>query len=309
MKPRNNFQKQIFSLSKKLSPITKKQESWAFSHCIEHIAHRNAKGVCTCLECGHTWNGKDEKKVCSCPQCSTKLKVTDTRKRTFKEIEYFCIVTTCRGFQVIRLFYIEAKFCKGKPAHYFCREVVQRWIREDGKFETIARLRAIFSFYNDRWDFYSPLEIRPNNNVYSIMPAAIYPRNKAIATIQRNGFKGKFYDLNPFHLFLAILNDSRFETLLKAGQIELFQYFITRSYYLKDYWPSIKICLRNRYYIADASIWKDYIDLLKHFNKDTPNPQFVCPADLHAAHNLFVQKKTKRAEKGKQGIRPASGIT
>ncbi|MDR0725305.1 MAG: PcfJ domain-containing protein, partial [Prevotellaceae bacterium] len=41
----------------------------------------------------------------------------------------------------------------------------------------------------------------------------------------------------------------------------------------------------------DASIWRDYIDLLRFFGKDLHNAKYVCPADLKAEHDRYVQKK------------------
>ena len=60
MKPKNKFQKQVFELSKTLAPINKVQKKWAFQHCFEHIGIRNAKGLITCLDCGHRWKGNSE---------------------------------------------------------------------------------------------------------------------------------------------------------------------------------------------------------------------------------------------------------
>ena len=78
MKPKNKFQKQVFELSKKLSRITKVQKEWAFQNCIEHIGRKTAKGVITCMECGHAWQGNshlaDTLLGVECPECSAKLR-------------------------------------------------------------------------------------------------------------------------------------------------------------------------------------------------------------------------------------------
>lgn len=294
MKPKNKFQKQVISLSKKLPRITPKQKAWAYHHCFEHIAARTAKGICICLGCGHTWNGKDLKEQCTCPRCGTELKVTDTRKRTFRQREYFCIVTTCQGFQVLRFFYVDVRFKKGNPADYFCREAVQRWIREDGKYETVALLRGMCIYYSDIWDFNSQLEIRPDRNVYNIDPICIYPHKRVIPKIKRNGFKGNFHDLYPFDMFHSILTDNVSETLLKAGQVKLMNHFIIKSYRSQEkYWASAKVCIRNGYTIEDASLWCDYIDLLRFFRKDLHNAKYVCPANLKAEHDRLVDQRER----------------
>jgi len=68
---------------------------------------------------------------------------------------------------------------------------------------------------------------------------------------------------------------------------------------LEEYWVSLKICIRNGYTITDASMWKDYIDLLRYFGKDTNNPKYVCPTDLKTEHDILVAKKNERIKREK----------
>ena len=48
--------------------------------------------------------------------------------------------------------------------------------------------------------------------------------------------------------------------------------------------------------VGDAGIWCDYIDLLRFFGKDLHNAHFVCPADLPAAHDLYMAKKRRHMQ-------------
>lgn len=291
MKAKTKFQKQIMSLSKKLAPITGKHEKYAYQHCFKHMAYYTKKGVLTCSECGESWT---DKKVsgedCTCPHCGMQLQINKTRTRIFKGIEYFCIVTVCRGFQVLRFFYVTANFKKGEKAWYSCREVAQSWITADGKYATVALLRGQCFFYNDLWNFSSVLEIRPNRNVYNIDPICIYPRQRVIAEVKRNGFKGK-YHLKPFDMFYEILTNSKAETLLKAGQYNLLRHLCYTGSNYEKYWDAIKICIRNHYYVQDASMWCDYIYLMGYLNKDTHNPRYVCPDNLKEAHDDLYKKR------------------
>ena len=299
MKPKNKFQKQVFELSKKLPRITKVQKEWAFQHCIEHIGLRTVKGVITCLECGHAWQGNSELADtvlgAECPECSAKLNVMNTRKRVFKQSEYFCIITTKENFQVLRLFLIKYHAKAGHKAQYFVSEVVQRWIAPNGKYETIARMRPM-SYYDDVWNFGSKLEIRPERDHHNVNPTGIYPSQRLIPELKRSGYKGECYRINPFVLFRTLLLDSRAETLLKAGQANVLKFFSYKFDKISDYWASIKICIRNNYQISDASIWQDYIDLLRFFGKDLHNAKYVCPADLTAEHDKYVKKKREYQE-------------
>ena len=38
-------------------------------------------------------------------------------------------------------------------------------------------------------------------------------------------------------------------------------------------------------------MWCDYIDLLRHFDLDTHNAKYVCPARLKEAHNRLDKRK------------------
>lgn len=295
MKPKSKLQKQIISLSKTLAPINDRQKAWGYKHCLMHIAHRTKKGILTCMECAHTWTDMEATEgVCTCPHCGAQLTIQETRRRVFSEIEYFCIVTTCKGYQVLRFFYLTSYFKKGSKAKYTCSEVVQRWITPEGKYETIALLRGMCFMYNDVWNFGSQLEIRPNRGVYNIYPAGIYPYQHTTAKIKRNGFKGDFHNMKPFDMFHSLLTDNKAETLLKTGQYKLLGHYPHYSN-MDKYWSAVKICLRNQYIVEDASMWFDYIELLKYFKIDIRNAKYVCPTDLCAEHDRLTEKK-KRAQ-------------
>lgn len=297
MKPKNKYQKRVFELSKKLSPITKAQVKWGYGNCIDHIGRRTKKGVISCLECGHTWTDKTTETHCICPNCNTKLVINDTTKRVFDDYQYFCIVTASEEFQVLRFFYIDYRAKAGEKARYFHSEVIQLWIAPDGKHTTIAKLRPIFCF-NDTWNFSSNLEIRPNKNFYNALPTATYPRMKLIPEIKRSGFTGDFHKLTPFDLFHYIVTENKAETLLKAKQTTLLQFFAYHtSRNIADYWASIRICIRNGYNIDDVTMWCDYIDLLRFLGKDLYNTHYVCPKDLKVEHDKCVQKKREHIER------------
>lgn len=305
MKPRTKFQKQVVSLSKRLAPINQRQQDWAFQNCFEHQARRLKGGKFTCLECGHSWNGGyalcESIRGCTCPNCQAELTVVDTRKQNFKHAEYFEMLTTCGGFQVLRYFFLE-KICQvGNPPQLFCREVVQYWIAPSGESEIMALTRGMSIFYYDAWSWTSQLEIRKENFAHHITPVGTYPRKRYIPEVKRNGFRGEFHNLSPRTLFRQILSDRKMETLLKSGQIELLRHLsIKRSKAIDDYWASIRICIRNNYTVSDASLWCDYVDLLRFFGKDTLNAKYVCPRDIQAEHDRWLIKKQAWTERQKR---------
>lgn len=301
MKPKTRIQKEIARLAGQLRPITESQRRYAAEHCFKPFGRRTKKTV-TCSRCGHVWKAEhtlaDSVCGCTCPHCSKTLDVVDTLRRVFKQMEYFSVVTTCKGYQVIRFFSVKAEFRMGQPAKYSFTEVVQRWIAPNGKHETVARLRCMSMLYYDMWNEYSPLELRQKNDrtyIYDIVPKCTYPIVKVIPELKRNGFKGDFHHIQPFDLFKAILSDSRNETLLKSGQYALLHHAIRNNRNLANYWASIKICIRHGYTIPDGSMWCDHIDLCATSVKTS------------TVRNTFVPKTSKRNTKTDNQAKPPKG--
>jgi len=175
---------------------------------------------------------------------------------------------------------------------------MQHFIDQKGNVTSMAKNRQSMSQYYDQWCYGSELTVQSkdfkNHRLFFLNPYKIYPAKNILPIIKRNGFKGKFHDISPQDLFTAILSDSNAETLLKTNQIDTLNYYITKhKTSVSNNWSSIKICSKNGYIIKDFSLWKDYIDLLKQFNKDVHNPKYICPADLNKAHDKLVEKKRK----------------
>lgn len=294
MKPQNKFQQAVVEASKKLLPITQEQIQWGYQNCIEHIGQRTTKGKITCTECNHIFTGEEGEY--QCPNCKTKLKVLTTNKRIFKGCEYLCFITTCQGYQVIRYLMIKCTAKVGSYPEYSHAEVMQRWIAPDGRYCTFAKLRQTMgTMYYDSWIFSTPLELRNEVDAYNrLFPYYYYPKQQLIPELKRTGIKKRHFNQRPFDVYRALLKDSRMETLLKSKQTHLFKAFLSdTNRKLDNYWASIRICIRNWYQIKDATLWFDYIDYLRMFDKDLYNAKYVCPIDLHKEHDRYMQKKAK----------------
>ncbi len=299
MKPKTKIQRQIIELSRKLPQITAAQRKWGLQNCLEHKGYRTKQGI-VCLDCGHQWKEDIPASVCVCPSCGAKLTAEDTRKRNDKQYAYYCIMTTCSDFQVLRFFEIQGIYAVRQPARLYCKEVVQQWIRPNGRYEYIARKRN--SFYYCAYSWHGDMELRTKSmlpyidNPYNIYPQRIYPKKNIIPEIKRNGFDGHFYGIAPLTFLRLILNNSRAETLLKSKQISLLKKCAAHIEIIEDYWSSIRICLRNKYIVSDADIWLDYLYTLKVFGRDILNAKYVCPPDLVQEHDRWVEKKRIRDE-------------
>ncbi len=300
MKPKNKFQQQVVEASKTLPAITKEQIQWGYDNAIVYLGYRSKKGIMTCSKCGHSWQGEGELITtilgCDCPNCKSKLTVKATAKRTFNDSYYMTVIDAHKGYQVLRTIMLGYTSKIGELPKYSASEVMQRWIASDGKYCTFAKLRQTMgTMYYDSWIFHTPLELRQEIDIYyRIYTGAIYPKQILIPELKCAGYKKALYNQKPLDLFHILLTDSRAETLIKAKQAKLLKRILDSGWKsIDNYWQSIKICIRNNYKIKDATLWCDYIDLLRFFSKDLLNPKYVCPNNLKAEHDRYVAKKAK----------------
>ena len=295
MKPRNKFEKAVLEQSKHLRPIIKTQSRWAFRECIDHFAYRLPKGRTTCMDCGHSWIMDKHRETCTCPHCRAKLQVKETYERKLQQKQYFTVLTTSGGYQVLRMYLLIVGMEKGYRAKSSVIEIGQYWWSESGQ-QTIVAIQRTLGRYIDSFAYYSPMAIRRDNEAYQcIVHFPLYPKTKAIGTLCRNGFDGDCHGIAPSKLIPALLTDSRAETLMKAGRTEHLRYFLSRARKIDEYWQAYKITLRNGYDITDIALWCDYVDMLKRLGKDILNAHFICPANLHEAHDI-VQRKLQTKE-------------
>ncbi|MCS2667384.1 hypothetical protein NXY34_01955 [Bacteroides fragilis] len=88
------------------------------------------------------------RKLAVCPHCGAKLKVEQSRCTTDKQSRYVAIAEIHGEFQVIRNFEIRAYYKAGAVPKYFINEVLQHWIRQDGK-NTVVALNHTVNWYCD----------------------------------------------------------------------------------------------------------------------------------------------------------------
>ena len=234
---------------------------------------------------------------CTCPQCGAGLEVITTRARKLQQRQYFTVLTTLGGYQVLRMYSLIACMEKGYQASSSIMEIGQYWWDECGR-QSIVAVQRTMGHYIDSFAYYSPMAIRRGNEAYRFVARSpLYPKVTLSDTLKRNGFEGKCYGIAPTSLIPALLTDSRAETLMKAGRTEHLAYFLSRARTIDEYWPAYKITLRRGYDITDIALWCDYVDMLRRLGKDTHNAHYVCPKDLQQAHNEILRKLRARQER------------
>lgn len=289
----------MFAESQHLPKIGRAVERWAFQACVEHFAYRLPKGLTTCMDCGHTWTMATATEQCSCPRCRARLAVRTTRERKLRQRHYFNVLRTQGDYQVLRMFLLVSEMEKGCKARTHITEIGQYWWDDRGR-QAVVGVQRTLGRYVDSFAFCSPMAIRRDNEAYRyVAQSTLYPELSLTETLRRNGLAETLHDIAPALLIPALLTDSRAETLLKLGRTEHLRYFLSsKAKDLSKYWQAYKVTLRRGYAIADISLWCDYIDMLRRLGRDTHNAHFVCPEDLHQAHDNAQQ--TLQAQRAKE---------
>jgi hypothetical protein len=306
MKPKTKLQFRVTELSEQNFGISLKQKEWAYKKCLQHKGYAS-KSSAFCLDCGETFPlVLIKRKRATCPHCQTKLTIEQTRKTTDKQINYFAIATVVEDFQVIRNYELMAYYKKGKPVKYHLHAILETWILPNLKTTLIGKLHTCNS-YCDSWG--GSWEIRTegynywNSNKYNIYPRKYHPASVFKPEYAKYGINSNLSGLNFLEAIKVLPGNPHAETLLKAKQFSLFAQCLNYNSKISKYWPSIKICLRNKYKVVDAGLWFDYLDLMRDANKDLRSPKYVCPKNLKQVHDRMVEKRRaaqRKIDKAKQ---------
>ncbi len=302
MKPRTKQQFEVVSYSQGLCDIRPMMLEWAKRDCLEHKVFATKTRV-ICMDCGERFSPElVNRKRAVCPHCGAQLKIENSKKRSDKQEMILAKAEICGEYQVIRNFELHAYYKQGIPSYSYIGEVMQHWIKDDGSREVISRS------YNTNcsgWGGVLELRNKITGGTYSyyrqerdILPDKFHPESNFREKYVRYGIDCDLRSVSFLSLLGWLPNDSKIETLIKSKQYELIAYCSgAYSHKLNRYWPSIKICLRNKYRIKDISMWFDYLEMLEHYNRDLHNAFYVCPKSLKKAHDTYVARKARDDEK------------
>lgn len=300
MKPRTKLQHEVVRLSRHLPEITKAQMEWAYKYCLNHYGFATKKRV-ICFDCGERFSTSlVRRNRATCPHCGTRIDVIASNKRKDKQGSYFAIATIYQDYQVIRNFELWAYYKDGEKVRYFLHEILQHWLTPDGKKVEMIGLLHNTNGYSDSWS--GEWTIRKERGwyrKYDVTPYRYHPDSKFKPEFKKIGLNHRMECVDFFKAIRIIPVDPHAETLLKVRQYSLLSRLLNKKGYVSAYWPSIKICLRNKYKVKDASMWIDYLELLRYFRRDLRNAKYVCPSNLKKEHDRLVEKKRNIERKQK----------
>lgn len=297
MKARTKIEKQVAASNEKLTVLSPKVLTWAVRKVAGHVCFRTSAHKCTCGDCGRHFDYEGKGKSVCCPHCGTRLQIKDTLKRTLKEAYYFSSLEVVEGLQVQRVFRLETTFRKGMPMEVDYWEACRLWLNAEGKLSVTARARTL-GYYVDCFDWASEITLkRPTEVHWLIADTYVYPHYRLLPELKRNGMKGKLPDCHPMKLMKAVLTDSRMETILKSKDLHAVSYFVHRPLELDRCWQSYKVATRHHYRPSDMGLWVDTIRLLEQCGKDICNPKYICPQNLRAEHDYWMNRHNQMEQK------------
>lgn len=310
MKPISKIQIEVDKIHSSLKPITKKQEEWAygkFNNISQIIRNRFH-----CYECGHTYklDGKWEELLIkienrtTCPECKAVAKPHVGKLDYRRTIESFEFITTHKGWQVVRLMYGYKYIKRGEKSTIHLHEVMQHWINPNGKIVSYSKPIHFMTRYIDSFILYKDLELRNSSfkrsRQFELNGSHLYSKINLIPLVKRNGFNKKaLINISTQTLIPKIITDSYCETLIKAKQYDLLKTAVYYPHQIEKYWKQIKIAIRNNYMVPNATNWFDHIAQLSECGKDIFNAKYICPKDLHAEHQKYLEKVRQKRRKEK----------
>lgn len=312
-------QSEVMALREKLPGLTDAQRRWMMSKPWDEDPHGLfwQRGKVWCLECGGvSYHGyftlADATVGYKCPHCGRIIRLNryESSYRGQREERRDCtVITHIDGYTVLRTFEVNRMNILNEPMQMSVHEIYQNWVDDNGK-ETILGIQYGRSMWSMRWHYDSEWSPKTHNGCsYTGAPDVFtpygnyeYPVQRVSKKLRRNGWSREacsMCHIDPVILMRELLTSQTAEWLVKTGQYEMLSY-LSRYGSVEDVailhsvlLGAVKICVRNGYYITDASMYADYISLLEYFGKDTHNAFYVCPEDLKAAHDRLMKKKQR----------------
>ena len=306
MRPRNAFERKAMEIHPTLPPLTDAQKRYAFSHCFKHeaLVRKKNSDEYICLECGHSFKASPsagplilstvgDKVVC--PHCGMELnvKLSPRRSASKKICETFQLITTAWEFQIVRNFYVFQTTMPGAEADYWMGEVSQIYQMPGRSTIVVARPRVgLCSCYSDIYRYDMPMSIKYNTDFYEFGATVVYPRQKVLPIITRNGYCKELKSYFPVETFRRLIGNPKYETLAKAKRFDI--WFNLESYKISLYWEQIKMLIRHDYRPDDVTMWYDTLDIAKQLNLDIKSPKYVLPGDLKGMHDMLYKRLQKK---------------
>lgn len=304
MKPKTKIQFAVVELCEHLPELSQDQIDYAENKFFPKLAYAT-KSSGFCLECGESI---DLKKIVGntvvCDHCGETLKVEHTLKRTLDAVNYrFSISDLVQfgiyDFQIIRTFEFCNYYKKGRKKKTYNSEVCRNFYDISGKEVHYSKLCSYYGTFQGLLELRKCTTSRGGygyyRNNYNIAADLHYPESNLRPEYIQKGIDHNILCGISLKMLIDDLKFSEVETIIKAGYEKVYKYFGAKN--ICKYFSSLKICIRNKYKISDPGIYFDLLVALEKLGLDLKNAHYVCPLDLHKAHNYYIDKAASTEEK------------
>ena len=270
-----------------------------------------------CPICGKSFDGVQTE----CPHCHAVLgKPTSMRMgeiengcRTFKDYFYFEEITTCRDWQISRMWIADCTFRKTKGFEIsYLGVVYERWFNPTlGKEVLLGKYRGSFPYYRRiPWalSYFSSTEVYVHRNLqqdsYEEYTSLRYPNIRLLDYYKDCGMdgllacaKGNEY-VTAFRMMTSKKNRQMAETMMKVGRRSEVNLMVEMPDTFSKYWRTILVARRHGFDFAQyGKEYFDYLGQLERLHLDLRSPHYVAPADFRAMHNEMTARLNAIAER------------
>lgn len=212
----------------------------------------------------------------------------------------FYLLTTYKGWQVLRYFQVNAKFSYHRLSNIRYKECMQQWLN-NGEYVFLA-LQRLQGWCNDAFVDGS-MEIRRDYRHCTILddPRTLGYDGIYVCRISKQ-FVYAYRDCKSiiskgiYEYFRALNAHTYAETLLRHDTTLLATAIRINAAYNARIMTAVKIAKRHHYDISDT-MWWDMVENIAFLGKDLHNPKIVCPEDLRSSHDYWMHKRMIKKRK------------
>lgn len=284
---------------------------------ISFLADKRRLNEAWCPICGKIIPFGSEK----CPHCGAKLREQTNPYRggelkgcgSYKDFFLFEQITTCKEWQIVRVWLADFKFRRGREAELtYLGSIYERWFNPTiGKEVLLGKYRGSFPYYRRiPWALscYGPTEGYVHRSLlkdsYDERGEFIYPNARLLDWYKDKGAERlcEFTEDRDFLPAFRLLGSTKrrtiTETMLKVGRDEEIRLMLNKTDKFFKYWRTILVARRHHFdYTRHGSEYFDYLDQLAQLHLDLRSPHYVAPSDFHAMHQTMTNRLNAIAER------------
>lgn len=240
-----------------------------------------------------SWSNR--KTIATCPHCGMTMQIVDHPAKSEKFTDIVAVRAKMGEWTITRYFN-EIATCKaGDRASLHIEDIGADWEKDGKTYRYIARIGGMYysKYFKTEQRHFTDSRVVDDAEVWDGTDRYDMPDFSLERELERRGIDD-LHGLKLTQILEYMENDPHFETLWKQGDWEIAKHFKKN---LSRYWPQIRICRKHRYNIENFTEWKDMYWMLQYLGKDLNNPKYICPANLHEAHNAVLAEYNRKEQR------------